>query len=241
MDGECRAALVADGVVSGMNRKGLVVPLPQLIADELLRLSKRYGPIRMDGEIIGNTLHVFDLLLLKGDTMSKWGCLQRIKLAAGVLDKLEAIKIVPAATESGDKKALWERVKNNKGEGVVFKRRDSQSKGGRPNSGGDWLKYKFTESASCIVTQANPSKRSVAIELLDDDGRVTPVGNVTIAPNHDIPAPADIVEVEYLYAYKGGSLYQPIYRGRRGDIDTSACVIGQLKFKPEAAQNDDES
>jgi bifunctional non-homologous end joining protein LigD len=123
-------------------------------------------------------------------------------------------------------------VKGVNGEGIVFKRVDSRVSSGRPNSGGDWLKFKFTESASCCVLEINSGKRSVKIGLLTSD-QIIPVGNVTIPPNHLVPAAGDIAEVGYLYAYKGGSLYQPVYLGKRLDLNMSACTLNQLKYKPE--------
>jgi bifunctional non-homologous end joining protein LigD len=42
-----------------------------------------------------------------------------------------------------------------------------------------------------------------------------------------------VVEIKYLYAYKGGSLYQPIYQGKRDDIEPAYCTTEQLKFKGE--------
>ena len=93
--------------------------------------------------------------------------------------------------------------------------------------------------------EVNSGKRSVKIGLLDsvsgDLVKMISVGNVTIPPNYGIPAVGDIVEVEYLYAYKGGSIYQPVYRGKRTDVDISACILGQLKFKPEGREEEDES
>jgi bifunctional non-homologous end joining protein LigD len=59
------------------------------------------------------------------------------------------------------------------------------------------------------------------------------IGNVTIPPNKDIPSVGDIIEVKYLYAYKGGSLYQPSLLKPRPDLRVEECVIGQLKYKPE--------
>ena len=54
-----------------------------------------------------------------------------------------------------------------------------------------------------------------------------------IPPNKDVPvAGKDIVEIQYLYAYKKGSLYQPIYIDPRNDIDEE-CTIKQLKYKSE--------
>jgi bifunctional non-homologous end joining protein LigD len=38
-------------------------------------------------------------------------------------------------------------------------------------------------------------------------------------------------KVRYLYAYPGGSLFQPVYLGVRDDLSISACALSQLKFK----------
>lgn len=57
------------------------------------------------------------------------------------------------------------------------------------------------------------------------------VENVTIPPNKQIPAADAVVEIRYLYAYPGGSLYQPVYLGVRDDITAEFCTLAQLKFK----------
>ena len=80
MDGERRAAHAEDGKVIGMNRKGLIVPLPQGIADELQSIAANSGAIRVDGEIIGEILYVFDLHIYKGEhtlalIRTSWSCL----------------------------------------------------------------------------------------------------------------------------------------------------------------------
>jgi hypothetical protein len=82
-----------------------------------------------------------------------------------------------------------------------------------------------------IVAGNNGSKRSVALELFEG-GRCIGIGNVTIPSNHKIPAGGDLVEMTYLYAYPGGSLYQPVYVGKQDDLVPAACTIRQLKFKP---------
>lgn len=240
MDGERRAVMGDANGVTGMNRKGLSVPLPQAIADLLSPMSTA-GNLLVDGEIIGETLYVFDLHEISGKDLRNKGWLERMDMACGLFAKNTSIRTVPVASTSAEKRALWNKVKAEHGEGVVFKLKTSQYAGGRPNSGGEWLKYKFTESASCHVLEINSGKRSVKLGLLDPDNPQTvdgllmaTVGNVTIPANYNIPSPGEIVEVEYLYAYKGGSLYQPVYRGTRTDIDPDACKISQLKFKPEA-------
>ena len=80
-----------------------------------------------------------------------------------------------------------------------------------------------------IVSTIN-DKRSVGMSLIED-GKEIFVGNVTISPNKNVPKKDEIIEVRYLYAYKGGSLYQPIFLGVRDDIVRDECLIGQLKFK----------
>lgn len=247
MDGERRAAHADGNEVIGINRKGLIVPLPEPIAAELQSIAANSGAIRIDGEIIGDILYVFDLLFHRGASLhaSPWS--KRMKLAQIALFQCESIKTVPAAVNTDEKRALWNKVKAAHGEGVVFKRLDCPVREGRPNSGGDWLKYKFTETASCFVLAANSGRRSVRIGLLDSsdhpnavEGKMMiPAGNVTVPPNHAIPAAGDIVEVEYLYAYKGGSLYQPVYRGKRTDLDINACTTNQLKYKPEGRNDED--
>ena len=246
MDGERRAAHAVAGSVTSMNRKGLSVPLPQAIADELQSVAAKSGAIRVDGEIIGDILHVFDLHVYKGERIHPLPWIERMHLAEYALAGCKQIKPVPVAVTTDEKRALWNKVKAAHGEGVVFKLLDCPVKEGRPNTGGDWLKFKFTESASCCVLEVNSGKRSVKIGLLDiarpdvvKGQMMVPVGNVTIPPNYGVPAAGDIVEVEYLYAYKGGSIYQPVYRGKRTDLEISACTTDQLKFKPEGREEED--
>lgn len=247
MDGERRAAHAAADGVTGMNRKGLSVPLPQTISDELQSIAVKSGAVRVDGELIGEILYVFDLHVHQGKCIHALPWLERMHLAEKAFSGCRQIKTVPVALTTSEKRGLWNKVKTAHGEGVVFKRIDSIVKEGRPNTGGDWLKFKFTESASCCVMEVNSGKRSVKIGLLDSSGRpdviagqaMIPVGNVTIPPNHDVPVAGDIVEVEYLYAYKGGSIFQPVYRGKRTDLDIKACTTGQLKYKPEGREEED--
>lgn len=247
MDGERRAAHADGNEVFGMNRKGLVVPLPQAIADELQSIALSSGAIRVDGELIGEVLYVFDLHIYQGVHLHSRPWEFRMKLALLALAHCDHIQTVSFARSSTDKFRLWNQVRLTRGEGVVFKRSDAPVTIDRPNSGGDWLKFKFTESASCVVVEVNTGKRSVQIGLFDAANAVsnggapnlTPVGNVTIPPNYDVPVAGDIVEVEYLYAYLGGSLYQPVYRGKRTDLDCTECTTQQLKYKPSGALTDE--
>lgn len=242
MDGERRAAHAENGSVIGMNRKGLVVPLPQPIVDELQAIAVQSGAIRVDGELIGDVLHVFDLHVFQGRSLHATPWLKRMRLAQIALAPCEHLQALSVAVSISDKLRLWGEVSDAHGEGVVFKHRESLVSAGRPNSGGEWLKFKFTESASCCVMGINSGKSSVRLGMLDNSigQMLVPVGNVTIPANYEIPSVGEIVEVRYLYAYRGGSLYQPVYRGKRHDIDVSACTVAQLKYKPGSIDQEGE-
>jgi bifunctional non-homologous end joining protein LigD len=121
-------------------------------------------------------------------------------------------------------------------EGAVFKLASAPYAAGRPSSGGPALKFKFTTTGSFIVAKHNEC-RSVALKLFRAKESC---GNVTIPPNQPIPPVGAVVEVRYLYAFRGGSVYQPVYIGERDDIDASACVADQLKFKREESDDDGE-
>ncbi|MBK6638998.1 MAG: hypothetical protein IPG34_15890 [Rhodocyclaceae bacterium] len=239
MDGERRAIDATLQHIIGINRKGLRVPLPQPIVKDLYVLVQRHGGVFLDGELVGDVLHVFDLLR-HGDLplhAAPWH--QRITLAAHLLSGFTSIRVIPVAYSRYDKRALWHQVRDAKGEGIVFKAMQSSVTPGRPNSAGDWLKAKFVESATCCVMDINLGRRSVKLGVMDahflGKSRLVPVGNVTIPPNQPIPEAGSLIDVRYLYAHPGGSLYQPVYIGPRTDVGIEACRMDQLKLKPCAS------
>ena len=217
--------------ITGINRRGLVVALSKQIRRAVEELPV---DVLIDGEAVGDTLHVFDLLELKGNDMRQRGYLHRY---AGLLMLIDpqhpSLRPVSTVVEPADKLAMFQTFRQCGCEGVVFKNIDAQFSPGRPNFGGTMLKFKFVESASFIVTGRN-EKRSVSLGLYDGD-KLVPAGNVTIPPNHAVPAPDEVCEVQFLYAFKeSGSIYQPVYRGKRCDIPASECTTDQLKYKPQA-------
>lgn len=213
--------------VHGINRRGLIIALPKPIAEAALTIPVDF---LIDGEAVGDVLHAFDLLQVKGNDVRDRSYLDRFAGLLRLLDATSAIRPVSTVVEPKDKQAMFDTLRTTGAEGVVFKDMDSRFKPGRPNSGGSHLKFKFVTTASFIVGAIN-QRRSVALVLLDGDKHL-PAGNVTIPPDHDIPAPGDTVEVRYLYAFEqSGCIYQPVYLGKRDDLDPADCHVRQLKFK----------
>jgi len=235
-DGHRRMGLVKneDGARAfyGINKKGGFA----LLAMETKEALESLGvTLHVDGEAMGSVLHCFNLLEKDGVDLAS----EEFQTAYEHLEQLlegktgNGLELVQLARTSDEKREMFNQVKAKGGEGVVFIRLASSYREGRPNSGGDILKFRFKGSASCIVTGSRPGKRSVQISLLDNDSLVC-VGNVTIPSNYEVPAQNTLVEVEYLYVKeKGGNLYQPVYKGPRDDIDREECVVQQLKYKDE--------
>ena len=189
----------------------------------------------------------FDLLMEKGDArlLEIGGTLNgsdirhipyrdRLIKLAQLLDKAKGPGIHWVRTTSGHlaKCRIFDRLREERAEGVVFKRIDAAYSPGRPSSGGDQLKYKFVETASVIITGIN-ANRSVQIAVWND-GKLVPAGNVTIPPDQAIPQEGDVVEVRFLYAIPAsGSLFQPAYLGVRDDIAASECTRDQRKLRRE--------
>lgn len=207
------------------NKKGIEIGYPTQWADSL-----QVG--LYDGEAIGDIFHVFDLLEYGAKDLRPLSYQQRYKYIEGMGNN-GPIRIVPLVTGYAAKKALLDKLRTEKREGIVFKRLDAPFTVGRPSTGGDMLKHRFYATASCLVVAGREGKRSVGLELIDDSGNRVPVGNVTIPPNKDVPTVGMVVEIRYLYAYKGGSLYLPCYLEPRDDIDVEECLMKQLKYKAE--------
>ena len=239
-----------DQTITGGNRKGLIVPVSSKIAIDVLALhTKRTANFILDGEAIGDVYWPFDILEYEGVDLRGQSVDRRWTILQGLLETVPgpALGRVPVAFSQAKKRELFEKIKAERGEGVVFKRLTAKYVPGKPASGGSQLKFKFKESATCCVLAQNAGKRSVQIGVLSDiqppAGDVRPpayssVGNVTIPVNYEIPNAGDIVEVQYLYAYPGGSLYQPVYKGLREDKDT-ADLYSSLKFKQGTTEDDD--
>jgi len=230
-DGERRMVSNIGGEFFGINKKGMRVALPIPVVEALTDLSPN---TLLDGEIIGDVYYPFDILERDGVDLRDCTYEDRVDALNDEMGTIAGKTIIPVVcfVSEGDKRHAYSVIRERKGEGVVWKLLRGSHSIGRPNSGGDHLKFKFVESGTFLVTAQNDSKRSVQVAAFDENGNRVELGNVTIPPNYDVPDVGAIVEVEYLYAFLNGCIYQPIYRGVRTDQDIDACVTRQLKYKP---------
>jgi bifunctional non-homologous end joining protein LigD len=228
-DGE-RRMIIADitsGVVKGLNKKGQEVPVSKEIEDSIK------NNCILDGEIVGRTLFVFDILSLEKRDLMSLPCIERIEILNS-LNFGDFVKVVETVYTAQEKQELLDKLKSERREGIVFKHKQAPYTVGRPASGGTQVKFKFYKTATFIVVNATKDKRSVGLELIDNatQERVF-MGKVTIPPNYDVPEVGELVEVRYLYAYKGGAVYQPIYLGKRPDSDLTDATMVQIIYKAD--------
>ena len=221
-------------VVEGINRRGLIVSVPECIAREALQPALRL-PARWRG---------------------RGGCPPRLRPAGErrprpPQEPLHRPARHPGRADPGhvhghpggvhrshaarEKTRLYARTAR----AVQGGRRAQAAHGpyapGKTSGSATQIKYKFIESASFVVTRVHPTKRSVSLGLYAGS-EIVDAGNVTIPPNHDMPQPGSVVEVKYLYAFRqSGAVYQPCYLGEREDIEPAECTVSQLKYRHEPA------
>jgi bifunctional non-homologous end joining protein LigD len=234
-NGERRGVLIDDIKITPANRKGLETTIDPKIMESLAKLVAVDGvQFILDTEDMGDHLVIFDLIVPVEDE-KPLTFEERADMLILLDLGIQHLKIVELRVDVPQKMASYVALKNfvqraeeNNEEGVVIRDGNSIYTPGKPNSGGTALKLKFWKSATCIVESVHPTKRSIGLGMYPQGDH--PVGNCTIPANHEIPNVGDLVEIRYLYAYRGGSLYQPIYEGIRNDLSIEAACESQLQY-----------
>lgn len=240
-DGKRILVRATHGVVEAINRKGLLVGFPAVIAGALAQLAPDFC---LDGEMIGETIWLFDALEYAGTDLRQSPYTYRYSVLETYVQQLDdegsAVRLVATAKNEKEKRAAFKKLRKQGVEGVVFKRHAAVYKPGRPSSGGDQLKFKFKATATVQVSGLNEKgKRSVYIQCLDGKELVD-VGKVTVLPNFVVPKIGTLIEVEYLYRHVHGALYQPVYLGERDDLD-APDQASTLKVKEGIDLDDDDN
>lgn len=241
-NGERRYISLKDGIVTAANRNGLEVPIKEEIANSVLSLHAHgIHQVELDGEDMGSHYIFFDVLSFKNEDLRSQGFLKRflnpsiqIKNALKntafehLIFRSELLEGTAGKVDWADIQALRARGE----EGVCFKEFDAPYEPGRPQT---QYKLKFWETATARIKSKHPTKRSVALEMLNESNQWVGVGNVTEPAN--VPRPliaGDLIDVRYLYAYQGGSLFEPTFDKIRDDLKESDALMSQLKFKRTA-------
>jgi hypothetical protein len=246
-DGRFLRVIKRDGEIFGLNKKNDRTAVPAKFLADLKRLDLESFDIA--GENEGDFFPVWDALDLGGPLtkIPNISRFEKLLLALGSIEPRHAVYPVPTWFATSTKTPAFRQLKKDRAEGVAFKRADALYHAGE----GPHRKFKWTATASCIVTaihvkkvgtkpgcyKPDPGKSNAAVALLNGSGKLVPVGEVSTIGRDDIKV-GDIVEIRYLYATEASQLTQPrmIECGGayvRTDVKRERCTLSQLKYKQD--------
>lgn len=234
-DGErCLISVRRGSPLVASNLKGVQRPVSKDVKTFLHKLTAKpdFNDERetiFDGEIMGDIYMVYDVLVLRDVDMKKISFAERFSALEELLCDEFGVLLAETAWTSDEKRAMRKRAADSEWEGMMFRHVDKPYVAG---VSADVIKDKLWASATCRVLTVN-AKRSIQVALRGPDGTEEFVGNVTVPVNQDIPEPDDLVEVRYLYAAEGGSLYQPTLLGVRTDKDEADLRSSLRRPPPE--------
>lgn len=247
-DGENRPVRATADAVIFANRGGQPVPGTEALRDALAAIRDAHGPFLINAEDMGaDGIVVFDVVEGFGVSRSspfaeRNEALARFAEAARDAALIRADVAVPLLKfeEDGGEAAL----RRANAEGYVLKRADAPYAPGRTNNPkkAAMLKVKFVEDATFRISEGREAgKRSVGIEAWDEKAGVwVQKGNVTVPVNAQMPEPGTFADVRYLYAYDGGSVYQPVWKGAREGVSPEDCAVSKLKMKAAPVLEDED-
>lgn len=224
-----RIIVHVSGEIIATNRSGELSSIDARIADGLSGMPE--GTI-LDGEVIGGAYWLFDVLQIGNEDVRKIGYLDRWLRLEGELEPGLAGPIHVLPTVRGrHKRSLFERIVEQRAEGIVFKHARAPYKAGR---GSTQLKYKLTKSADVVIL----SNAGNAYQMAVFDGKtLRDIGKVFAGTTNESRALIDamlargerpIAEVRYLYATDDDNLFQPVFVGLRDDKKAAQCTRAQL-------------
>lgn len=224
------------------NRAGQATRIAQAILDGLAELPP--GTI-VDGEVVvgddGATYWLFDVLAFGARELAAEPYARRYEVLFDEIDPglSGPVRVVDTARAPEEKRALFERLRAARAEGIVFKRADAPHAEGRPASRGPQLKHKFVQSADVVLIEnAGNAYRMQLRDGRGSGGRWRDVGKVFSGTTNESRALLDrrlsdgervVAEVQYLYATDDDQLFQPVLVRLRDDKEPDDCRLSQLQ------------
>lgn len=233
LDGKRVLIVAGDNDLAALNRKGERIDVPAYLRVAFERFSSTNGKWVVDGELIGDSLWLFDLPVAMTTILPTDPYDVRREALEGIYEAAWAdndhVHLLDCYRTQEEKRDLYAWCKANHAEGLMFKNRRGTYHEGRRSS--DLQKVKFTETVDCIILETwREGRRSIRVGLYEN-GTMVDVGAITMTEeNLAIATVGQVVEARYLYVAKDRRLYQPRFLGFRDDKSPDECTIDQLKF-----------
>lgn len=236
MDGHRVLILTAGGKAKAFNRGGKEYTrgLPVEVTVALRDLPT--GSFVLDGELVGDTFWLFDVLVVLGSDVTHCKFADRRAMLIKIHERTwpggKVIRLTPSVVDPLSKLALVRTLVEQGGEGVMVKDLDGVYCPGKRTPA--MLKAKFVKTADCVVIATKlDGKDNMSLGLYDVNGRLVEVAHCTALAGDGATIKAgDVVEVNYLYAVdpKKPRLYQPTYPKIRTDKSPIECTLQQLHY-----------
>lgn len=220
--------------VEGINKTGLICPIPKAVEQALSILR---GAHTFDGELIGDLYHIFDLYA-STSLKDSIPCEARHAGARFVLHDVKSphVRITPFAIGEAAKREMLKSLREGRKEGMVFKRLDAILVPGKVENlkKSVAVKIKFYTEGSFFVLDWNKDTSSVQVAAQDGKKHVS-VGNVTVPAKYvGQVTKGGVIRVRYLYATGASKLFQPSLDATDdGSVvaDGPADKLGSLKYE----------
>lgn len=191
----------------------------------------------VDGEVLGDTYWLFDVLRVGDRDVTQLGALERWhilddEVSPGLSGEVQVLR---TAKTRAEKQKLYDDLVGASAEGIVFKDAGAPYKAGRPASGGPQRKHKLIKSCDVVVSEN--AGNAYTMVVVDGAQRFV-VGKVFAGTTNESRKQLDaalargerpVCEVRYLYATDDEQLFQPVFVRVRDDKDETGCSRAQLK------------
>lgn len=230
LDGERRMVRVTPTRITGLSKQGTTASLSKSVAGQFASFEATFV---LDGELVGDTLHVFDMPCGFGVDRAPYSRRREALEHLFTLGRTElgwddtALRLVPRY-HGDDKALLWAAVLANNGEGLIFKKSSSLYQPGTRSR--QWIKWKNTHPVTCIAVGFNVNgKQNIALAMLDENGNEVPVGEVSrLTGDGPRVKLRSVIDVTALYSTDSNRLYQPVKARLRPDLTERDATINQL-------------
>lgn len=188
------------------------------------------GTWNFDGEMVGRTMHVFDLGHADGFVDADTPFEDRHTALAAVVSTLDSphVRLVECSgTDGASKRQMLRDVKERKGEGIILRRRSAAYQPGTRGHG--LLKHKFVSEADVFVKSVDPSKVSVTLAVRDSSGKERIVGKASTIGKGPV-AVGDVVEAQFAHVLDPDNpvMVQPRIMRKRTDKTAAECSLDQF-------------
>ncbi len=229
LDGHRVMLHVSDGKVSVIGRGGQDSQHSPLFARDSHSSVTKLGDVVLDGELIGQTLWLFDMPFCRGIVAEASTYGDRMTALERLFEAWNpdpaAYRLLRTARTMEEKAELARDCLKDGMEGVMIKRLDAPYKAGKRVS--TVMKAKFVKECDVVVTAVGVGGKDNYELGVYRDGELVNVGRCSAIGKAQVGVGA-VIECRYLYFAVEDRLYQPRMMKVRTDKGATECLWSQF-------------